>query len=231
VNVKIMDTGIGIPSNMLQEIFEMFSQVDNSMERRHGGLGIGLTLVKSIVEMHGGTVAGHSKGLGKGSEFTVQLPLLPAETHTGEVLSQQSAAQGDAYNILVVDDNEASAKTLGWMLEMFGHRVRLAKSGTDALTAAKDFEPRIVFLDLGMPGLNGYEVCKQMRTEPALSNAVIVAQTGWGQAEHLRRSKEAGFAHHLVKPIDIELLKNLLAQIKKAENDFGGKTGEVRRRG
>ncbi len=213
--ISISDDGIGIATHMLPRIFDMFSQVDSSLERTQGGLGIGLTLVKSLVEMHGGTINAHSDGLKKGSEFTICLPVVSA-------LEKESAENTDkatheelpsSLRMLVVDDNEASAKTIGWMMELLGQEVRTAYNGRDAIEIARTYHPQVILLDIGLPGMNGYEVCKAMHSDPSLKNSVFIAQTGWGQSEHRQRSKEAGFDHHLVKPIDLKVLEELLSKI------------------
>jgi len=216
VSVKIKDNGIGIPKEMLPHIFELFSQVDSSMERTHGGLGIGLTLVKNLIEMHKGSVTVESEGKGKGSVFTVRLPIqIPAKHENNEMVAESNfTLAAKSYRILIVDDNEASAKTLGWTLEMLGHDIRLAHESFKAIEIAKSYKPDIVMLDIGLPGMNGYEVCEALRKLPSLEACVIIAQTGWGQKEHMQRSQEAGFDYHLVKPIRIEVLEGILEKIK-----------------
>jgi CheY-like chemotaxis protein len=213
VTVKISDNGIGIAREMLPTIFDLFAQVDSSMERAQGGLGIGLTLVKNLVEMHKGTVKAESAGKGHGSEFTVRLPIqISCKNEQIEDKPKVSATKS-SYRVLIVDDNEASAKTLGWTLEMLGHDIRLAHEGNKAIETAKSYLPHVILLDIGLPGMNGYEICKVLRLFPELEKTVIVAQTGWGQKEHLLRSKEAGFNHHLVKPISIETLEKIFAEL------------------
>ncbi len=211
VTIKISDNGIGIAREMLPTIFDLFAQVDSSMERAQGGLGIGLTLVKNLVGMHKGTVKASSAGKGQGSEFTVRLPIQIAAREEKQENKPQIPIAKNTYRVLIVDDNKASAKTLGWALEMLGHEIMLAHEGNQAIEIAKSYLPHIILLDIGLPGMNGYEICKILRLFPELENAVIIAQTGWGQKEHLVRSKEAGFNHHLVKPISIETLENIFA--------------------
>ncbi len=215
LTIHIRDNGIGIPSEMQPHIFELFAQADSSMERSYGGLGIGLTLVKSLVEMHKGTVSVTSEGKGKGSLFTIRLPIqfAPQAETTAE---KTEAPSGAHHRILIVDDNEASAKTLGWTLEILGHDIRLAHDGQQALSIAENYKPNVVLLDIGLPGMNGYEICRALRQNPALANTAIIAQTGWSQKEHRDRSKEAGFDHHLVKPIHMETLQELLQQLEKS---------------
>lgn len=213
VTIRIKDHGIGIAPDNLDDIFEIFAQVDNSIERKSGGLGIGLALVKDLIALHDGRVEVRSAGLGKGSEFIVTLPIMPSVPALQEERPLIPSPVSRCYRILVVDDNEPSAKTLGWMLEMLGHEVQLANDGIDALDKAKSYRPDVVFLDIGLPGMNGYQVCEAMRADETLKHTVIIAQSGWGQKEHLERSKQAGFNQHLVKPIDLQALENLLANL------------------
>lgn len=214
--VKIKDNGIGIPEDMRSRIFDMFLQVDSSLERAQGGLGIGLTLVKNLVEMHGGTIEVISEGAHKGSEFIVTLPAIeaPIKTQTTTLVKEATPEKmAGTLNILIVDDNIESAQTLGWMVEIFGHKPTLSHTGQDALGMVNALAPNVVLLDIGLPGMNGYEVCKAMRQLPDMANTTFIAQTGWGQAEHRERSKEAGFDFHLVKPVDIVELENLITKI------------------
>jgi PAS domain S-box-containing protein len=208
--ISVRDTGIGIPPEMLPRIFDMFTQVDNSLEKAQGGLGIGLTLVKSLVEMHNGRIEAISEGLGKGSAFTVRLPLLEAEAAPAPQPTAMSETDCPARRVLVVDDNVASAKTMGWTLELLGSEVCVVHDGPAALAEARQFKPDLVLLDIGLPGMNGYDVCRALRKEPGMEQMVLVAQTGWGQEEHRQRSREAGFDHHLVKPVEMDDLKRLL---------------------
>lgn len=214
--IRVRDTGIGIPPEMLGRVFDMFVQVDGSLTRSQGGLGIGLTLVHDLVRMHGGKVEAHSEGQNQGSEFIVRLPL--AEAHApaspeprGPLRHETSApATGGARRILVVDDNRDSAESLGMLLEMLGHEVRVVHDGPSVLQAALTFRPDVVLLDIGLPGMSGYEVARHLRKEGQLGATVLVAVTGWGQDSDRRRSKDAGFDHHLVKPVDLEILKKVL---------------------
>lgn len=221
VAVRVRDTGIGIDPDMLPRVFDIFTQADNSLQKTHGGLGIGLTLVKSLVEMHGGTVRVQSGGYNQGSEFTVRLPLAQAPAERTDVTKSTPRESSDSHiakgtrplRVLVVDDSPNLAKTLAWMVELLGYEVRTAHNGVGALEVAQAFIPDVVLLDIGMSDINGYEVCRRMRADPRLKHAVIVAQTGWGQAEHRQRSKEAGFDHHLVKPVELDVLEKLLASL------------------
>jgi PAS domain S-box-containing protein len=212
VAVRVRDTGLGIPAHALPRIFEMFSQVDRNMERAQGGLGIGLTLVRRLVEMHGGTVEARSEGPGKGSEFTVRLPLMKEGA-----VGRQAPTTGDGpattskRRILIVDDNHDSAMSLGMMLNLMGNDTRIAHDGLAAVEAAGEFRPDIILLDIGLPKLNGYEACRRIREQPWSKGMVIVALTGWGQEEDRRRSAEAGFNHHMVKPVEVDALEKVLA--------------------
>ena len=216
VAIRVRDNGVGIPAEMLPTVFEMFTQADRSLHRAQGGLGIGLTLARRLVEMHGGTIAAHSAGMGLGSEFVVTLPLAreiekasPGEPRVDRVDAGKRAER----RILVVDDNKDSAESLSLLLVGLGNQVRIANDGPSALEAARQFHPEVVLLDIGMPGMNGYEVARRMGTMPEVQNAVLVAQTGWGQEEDRCRSHEAGFDDHLVKPIDVGDVIRLLSSL------------------
>jgi CheY-like chemotaxis protein len=190
----------------------MFTQVDTSLERRRSGLGIGLTLAKTLVELHGGMLEAHSPGLGHGSEFVVHLPIIVEISKTqppGLAITESTAPT--ARRILVVDDNIDSAKSLTVLLDLGGHETRSAYDGLEAVEAAISFRPDVVLLDIGLPELNGYDVARKIREQPWGQRVVLVALTGWGQEEDRRRSKEAGFNHHLTKPVDPLALKKLLA--------------------
>jgi PAS domain S-box-containing protein len=215
--VRVADTGVGIPADMLPKVFEMFTQVGASIDRSQGGLGIGLTLVKRLVEMHGGTVRADSPGPGRGTTFTVRLPLA-AGPAAGEPRTAGVAGDGPAgpSPILVVDDNRDAAETLGMLLEMRGHEVRTAQDGPEALAVLGGFRPQLILLDLGLPGMSGYEVARRVRESAALRGVTLAALTGWGQEEDRRRTREAGFDHHLVKPVDPAALERILAQLRGA---------------
>ncbi|HEY4234250.1 MAG TPA: CHASE3 domain-containing protein [Lacipirellulaceae bacterium] len=214
-SISVSDNGMGIAPQMLERVFEMFAQIDNSLERSQGGLGIGLTIVRRLVEMHGGTVEARSAGRDQGSEFLIRLPLsntplIPAGTTNGGRPERSPAAQ--PRRILAVDDNKDAVDTLAMMLRIMGHDLQTAYDGMEAVDVAAHFKPEIVLLDIGLPRLNGYEVCRRIRELPDGRNAFIVAITGWGQEEDRRRSREAGFDHHLVKPVDPQALEQLLAE-------------------
>ena len=215
VVIKVRDTGIGIPAEVLPQIFEMFTQVDRATNGPAGGLGIGLTLVKRLVEMHGGTISAQSNGRGQGSEFVVTVP--GASAHPGpEVPAKGTERKLEGKRptrILVVDDNEDSADSMGLLMKLLGNEVRIVHDGLAAVDVAKEFEPRVVLLDIGLPTLNGYETAKEIRRQPWGKEAVLIAVTGWGEEDHRRRSRKAGFDHHLVKPVDPDELTNLLAAL------------------
>ncbi|MFO0889396.1 MAG: PAS domain-containing protein [Isosphaeraceae bacterium] len=214
--IHVRDTGVGIPPEMLSQVFQMFTQVDRSLERSQGGLGIGLSIVKRLVEMHGGTVEARSEGQGMGSEFIVRLPVvlsLLQEPGPGDSLAQ--ARSMARHRILVVDDNVDAAASLGTMLTLMGSDVRIAHDGLEAVAAATEYRPDLILLDIGMPRMSGYDVCRTIREQPWGNQVVMVALTGWGQDDDKRRSFEAGFDHHLVKPIDPDVLEGLLDQLQQ----------------
>jgi len=214
ISIEVADNGVGIPAEMLPKIFDLFTQVDHNLEHSQGGLGIGLALVKQLVEMHGGHIIAESGGQGKGSIFTVTLPMVQAS----EVIASPEQADHPAarpLNILVVDDNVASAKTTGWMLEMIGHVPTLAHDGLEALDVARKLKPDVIMLDIGLPGMSGYDVCRQLKTEPEFRNTIFIAQTGWGQEKDRQEAREAGFDHHLIKPVNLDEL-SLLLEAKQA---------------
>jgi PAS domain S-box-containing protein len=213
--VRVRDTGIGIAADMLPHVFDLFSQANRSVERGDAGLGIGLTLARSLVEMHQGSIQATSAGLGKGSEFVVRLPLR-AEPRTSassppSIAMEYSPTTIAPLRVLVVDDNRDAADSLGLFLKLAGHDVRTTHDGPTALQAAQEFHPDVVLLDIGLPGMNGYEVARQLRQMPVFQKALLVAITGYGQEEDRRLSKQAGFNVHLVKPVDPHVVQALLA--------------------
>jgi PAS domain S-box-containing protein len=211
LEIRIKDNGVGIPPEKLPEMFELFAQGDRSLARSEGGLGIGLTLVKKLVELHGGVVTARSEGPGRGSEFIVRLPaskrLATAEQRETAVGTPRKSAS----RVLVVDDNIDTARGLARLLRSLGHEVKSAHSGPDAIDAARAFRPEFVLLDIGLPGMDGYQVTSTLRLEEAGKNATIVAVSGYGQDEDRKKSRAAGFDHHLVKPVDVDTLLALLA--------------------
>ncbi len=217
---RVRDNGLGIPPEMLSSIFELFKQVDRSLDRSQGGLGIGLTLVHKLVGMHGGRVEAFSKGLNQGSEFVVHLPLwpeqepAPAPASTG---TSETAPSPSRRRVLIVDDNTDAAHSLAMLMEIGGHQTHLCYDGQSALTEVQDFRPDVVLLDIGLPGLDGLEVARRLRGMALSPRPMLVALTGYGQNDDMRRSKEAGFDHHLVKPTDPQTLMSLLAAVPQSE--------------
>ncbi len=211
--VRVQDTGRGIPPDMLARVFDLFTQVDASLDRAEGGLGIGLTLVRSLVEMHGGTAEALSEGPGQGSEFVVRLPVLVEEPEPAREAppGRPQAAAGPSRRVLVVDDNRDAADSLAILLRLTGHEVRTAYDGPAALREARAWRPEVVLLDIGLPGMSGHEVARRLREERPAEELLIVALTGYGQEEDRRRSQEAGFDLHFVKPVDPNALRDLLA--------------------
>jgi CheY-like chemotaxis protein len=216
--VRVRDTGEGIPADMLTRIFDMFAQVDRSVEKAHGGLGIGLTLAKRLVEMHGGSIEAFSDGPRTGSEFVVRLPATVAGTSMdpNAPANDALAKAVSTRRVLVVDDNQDAAESLATLLKLQGHEVRVAFSGVAALEMTKTYTPDVVFMDIGMPGMDGYEAARRMREQPGLRRVVMAALTGWGQQEDRRRTAEAGFDHHLVKPPEPVAVASVLAGLKSA---------------
>jgi CheY-like chemotaxis protein len=201
---------------MLPRIFNMFTQGDRPLEDTRGGLGVGLTLVRSLVELHEGSVEAHSKGPGQGSEFIVRLPLAPPVLRSEPVAAKPDGqpARAKPRRILVVDDNEDQVQSLVKLLKLLGHEVDSAHDGLSALETAVAFAPDLALVDIGLPRMNGYEVARRIRANPALQHVMLVAQTGWGQEEDRHRSQEAGFDRHLVKPVEISTLQELLMALE-----------------
>jgi PAS domain S-box-containing protein len=213
VVISVRDTGIGIAAEMMPRVFDMFAQVQPNAARTQGGLGIGLTLVKRLTEMHGGSVDVKSEGPGKGSEFIVRLPLARADQLAPIVrVIEDEPRSFKPRRILVVDDNRDAADSLGMFLKILGAEVQVAYDGVAALQLLPVFRPAVLLLDIGMPGLDGYEVARRVRQSEAAQNLLLVAMTGWGQDDDRRRSAAAGFDHHLVKPVNPVALQNLLAR-------------------
>ncbi len=208
--VSVRDNGIGISADMLPRIFEMFTQADRSLERSQGGLGIGLTLVRRLVDLHDGTIEARSNGPDQGSEFVVRLPLIQPPLETPPIGDGLRAATLSGSRILVVDDNKDSADSLGMMLRLKGNEIRTAHDGLEAVEVAETFRPELVLLDIGLPKLNGYDVARRIRQQPWGHDVILVALTGWGQDEDKRRSQDAGFNFHVVKPVELAALEKLL---------------------
>jgi PAS domain S-box-containing protein len=211
VTVTVTDTGIGIPSDMLESVFGMFIQVHSTSDRASGGLGIGLTLVRSIVDLHGGTVTAESHGTDRGSTFRVRLPLVQQGIRQAEPAPSPSAEAAVSKRVLIADDNLDAAESLQLWLQLAGHDVQIAGNGMEALRVAAEFKPDVALLDLGMPGLSGFDVARRIRDSAWGSDMVLVALTGWGQDEDRKQSAEAGFDHHLTKPIAPEAIESLIA--------------------
>ena len=211
VLVAVKDNGAGIPQDKLDSIFDMFMQVDRTSEQSQAGLGIGLTLVKRLTQMHGGSIEARSAGEGQGSEFVVRLPVLSKPA----VLSQSETAveSSPERRILIVDDNRDSADSLAMLLEITGNKTYMAHDGVEALEAVEKYRPEVVLLDIGLPSLDGHEVCRRVREKSWGKNIVIIALTGWGQEDDRRKSEEAGFNGHLVKPVDYDELLELLSSL------------------
>jgi CheY-like chemotaxis protein len=214
--IKVRDTGVGIPPQALPRIFEMFTQAGRENESR-SGLGIGLTLVKRLVEMHGGTITAHSEGRGKGSEFVIRIPVALSrapQANTPVKTKLKPRKEGKKpIRILVVDDNQDSADSLGMLMKLLGNDVRVVNDGLAAVEVANEFEPQVVLLDIGLPTLNGYEAARKIRKQAWGSKATLIAVTGWGETVDRQRSKKAGFDHHLVKPVEPDVLTTLLATL------------------
>ncbi|MCG2592312.1 ATP-binding protein [Ramlibacter sp. XY19] len=217
--ISVEDSGVGIPVPLLPRVFELFTQVDRSSDRSQGGLGIGLALVRQLVEMHGGTVEADSKGPGLGSTFTVRLPvserLPPAEP--GIEAHKLQAAGDKGVRVLVVDDNVDGAETMAQFLGILGYETRTVHDGLTAVDTAASFRPHVVILDIGLPQLNGHEVAKRIRQAPGGEEMLLVAVSGWGQAEDRQKSRDAGFDRHFVKPVELEVLMEVVSLVRKPQ--------------
>jgi CheY-like chemotaxis protein len=217
--IKVSDTGIGIDPDVLARMFDAFSQADTSLDRARGGLGLGLALVKGLVELHGGEVLAASEGVGRGAEFTIRLPLdVPAaadEPAEGQRPDSQAPSR-----VLVVEDNIDAAQSLRMLLKMSGHQVTVAHDGPTALEAAGSFRPELVLCDLGLPGgMSGYDVARALRQSPETASTSLIALSGYGRDEDRRRSHEAGFDLHLTKPVDFARLRQILASPPRSPRD------------
>jgi signal transduction histidine kinase len=208
--VVVADDGIGISAGSLSSIFQMFSQGDHSAERTQAGLGVGLALARQLIEMHGGTIEAHSPGLGLGSTFTVQLPVMAALTSQRHDEVRLAPPAHASHRILLVDDNVDFAASLALLLQGMGHAVRVAHDAPAALSAAAEFRPEFAFIDIGLPLVNGYELARQLRAQPTSAATVLIAISGWGQEQDRRLAEEAGFALHLVKPVELARIKSAL---------------------
>lgn len=230
--LRVRDQGIGIGPDQIGRVFDPFMQAGSSLGRSGSGIGIGLTLVKNLVELHGGDIAVHSAGLGRGSEFVVRLPLAP-KVATDEAAPAQvpdnnsgkdpgkdpgSTDSAGSLRVLVVDDNRDSAESMSVLLELHGHQTRSAGDGIEALAMIEEWQPQVVLLDIGLPGIDGYEVARRLRARPDQATLHLIAVTGWGQDEDRRKSAEAGFDGHLVKPADYAALAGMLADVRSARS-------------
>ena len=211
VAVSVRDDGVGIPGDVLERVFEPFVQEADTLDRAQGGLGIGLTLVRRLVELHGGQVHARSDGRGHGSEFVVTLPVRCAAATAPSRTAAMPAAAGSRLRVMLVDDNADAAESLRMLLDVHGHDVRTAATGHDALDLAHEFVPHVAFVDIGLPGLDGYEVARRLRARPDGVPALLVAVSGYGRDEDKRRARDAGFDHHLTKPVDLDVVHDLLA--------------------
>jgi CheY-like chemotaxis protein len=215
IEICVKDAGLGIAAEMLPKVFEMFTQVDSTLERSEGGLGIGLTLVRRLVELHGGSVMAFSEGLGKGSAFSIRMPIA-LKTKSPEPSANGKAGRSSVTKcrVVVVDDNRDSAETMSMLLQVMGHEVHKAFDGLEAIETVKRVQPELVLMDIGLPKLNGYDAARRIRAEFG-EQIVLIALTGWAQDEDRRRSQEAGFNEHFVKPIDPGALEQALRNLHR----------------
>lgn len=218
--IRIKDSGIGIPPESLSRIFDVFSQIDDVRTRNHGGLGSGLSIVKSLVTMHEGSVEVRSERPGQGTEFVVRLPTVVNQLSLvqGENSSMAMEPASDSRRVLVVDDNQDSARTMAMVLDLFGCTCQTVFDGVTALRLADEFAPHVFVLDLGMAGMSGLDLARNLRAQPRFQNAILIAVTGWDKDEDRRRSKEAGFDDHFAKPVDIGLINDILRPSNGAPN-------------
>jgi CheY-like chemotaxis protein len=213
--LRVRDTGVGIAPDVLPRVFELFYQADHTLERTQGGLGVGLPLARRLIELHGGSIEAHSAGPGRGSEFVVRLPVAEGGLAAPAEPARDSAAPAPPKRILVADDNADSAESLALLLQLAGHEVEIAHDGEEALAKAERFKPNVALLDIGMPRLNGRDAARRLRARPWAKGLLLIAATGWAQAEERRRTQEAGFDAHLVKPVDRAALLKLLSDSGK----------------
>ncbi len=215
VVISVKDTGVGIAPDLLPHIFDLFTQAQRTLDRSQGGLGVGLTVVRKVIEMHGGTTEAHSSGLGRGSEFIVRLPALRSPARQAKVPAAKGAQPLQTWRVLVVDDNADSADSIAAILEASGHEVQVAYSAQKALEIAVEYQPDITLLDIGLPDIDGYQVAKHLRQIPELREMRLIAITGYGQESDRERSREAGFDEHMVKPVEWRKLEELLTSLMK----------------
>jgi len=217
VLINVTDNGIGIPAEMQDDVFRLFAQIGDHRERSQGGMGIGLALVKQLVEMHGGSVSASSDGADRGSAFTIRLPLTapPATTSPSEQVAEPAEKPPRPLRVLVIDDNPIIADTMGMLLEDIGHEFEAVHDGREALDAARSYLPDAILLDIGLPGMDGYEVCRAFRRDMLFEDTIIIAQTGWGQDKDKQLAKEAGFDFHLTKPVPLSDLQTILMSVAR----------------
>jgi CheY-like chemotaxis protein len=207
--IRVADSGVGMPPEVLEHLFQPFMQEDRTLDRSKGGLGLGLALVKGLVELHGGTVSGTSEGTGKGSTFTLRLPL---EEPVGDAASARAPGEGAASRrVLIIEDNADAADSLRELLELDAHEVAVAYDGPEGIAKARAFRPDVVLCDIGLPGMSGYDVARAFRADPGLRDAYLVALSGYALPEDLRRAREAGFDRHVAKPPSVEAIETLIA--------------------
>lgn len=219
VKIEVRDNGNGIPAHLLPEVFDLFRQGERGPDRSQGGLGIGLTLVRRLVELHGGRVEVESAGSDQGASFTVRLPLAGDAPEEFAPAGETPPVPFVGLRLLLVEDDPAVAESAAMFLELEGHQVRIANSGDAALSLIEEFAPQVVLLDIGLPGQDGYEVARQIRGLPGAAGLKLIAVSGYGHEEAIRRSREAGFDIHLVKPVDPERLNDLLVETSRIINE------------
>lgn len=228
VTIKLTDNGVGIPADMLESVFELFTQVRGDNAAHSSGLGIGLALARSLVGLHGGSIRAYSEGLGRGCTFVIELPTAEATASMAD-LSHATAPTGNKRAILVVDDNVDASESLTLLLQMDGHDVRVAHTGREALAVAQAQRPDLLFLDIGLPDISGYELAKSMRQIPGVERAALIALTGWGAARDQQRAKDAGFDLHLTKPVDSDDLQKAL-KLRRSDTPVPAATTQAKTR-
>jgi len=212
ITISVTDTGIGIPPEAMGSLFGMFSQVRSSKDRSEGGLGIGLALAKGVIELHGGTIEAHSAGTERGSEFIIRLPLRREQARQAQPSARPGPERALRRRVLIADDNRDAAESLAMLLQMEGHEVTVVHDGREAITAFDKMRPDAALLDIGMPGLNGYEIARSIRRAPHGRDVTLIAVTGWGQENDKAQASEAGFNHHFTKPVEPEAITALLSR-------------------
>jgi CheY-like chemotaxis protein len=223
--LTVADDGPGIAPELLRQIFEPFSQADHTLDRNRGGLGLGLALVQGLTALHGGTVTAHSSGLGQGASFTLRLPLARARA-AGAAGADPAPLRSDRRRVLVIEDNRDSAATLQEALELMGHEAQVAHDGAEGLAVAARFAPEVVLCDVGLPGMDGYEVARRLRQQPGMAGAMLVAVTGYASPEDRQRARAAGFTHHLAKPPSLEAIAALVATAAPDTREPGPATAD-----